>query len=126
MTDDPIDFAPFGGPADDLIGHVHARCAPVLATRRRNRAVIQIASWRWPMLAAALAIAAASAFVLVQTPAVSPASTPAVPVPSQGILARRAPMTQLATSLGVPPALASRLTRQRPPALDELVPEVGR
>lgn len=126
MTDDDrIDFDVLDVPTENLVARVNAGCAPLVASRRRNSAMIQLAGWRWPMLAAAIAVAAASAFVLARAPEASPQLVPAARSASPRVLTFRAPLAQLATTLGVPPELASRLTRHAPPRIDELVPEVA-
>lgn len=126
MTDDAIDFGPLDVSLEDLVRRVDVRCAAELASRRRHRALIQIAGWRRPIVSAALAIAAASAYVIARTPARVRSLSPVAPIPFPGILTSRPPVAQLASTLGVPSALASRLTRAAPPTMDQLLSESER
>lgn len=123
MTDDErIDLSGLTPPLDDLVREIESRCAPMLAERRRARTIVQIAAWRRPMLAAAALIAVASAVILARTPRESAPSTTTATMPTRNRFGR-SPTAQLATTLGIPGAMASRLTIMRPPTLGELLVE---
>ncbi|HEY2377959.1 MAG TPA: hypothetical protein VGH98_18440 [Gemmatimonadaceae bacterium] len=118
MTDDPIDFSAFDVQLDDVAQNVATRCAPLLAERRRARTVVQIVEWRRPMIAAALVIAAASAFALSRD---VPEEHVRAALAVRSAPSRLAPLPRLGESLGVPTELASRLTMRVPPTMADLL-----
>ena len=118
MNDERIDLSALTPALDDLARGIQERCAPLLAERRRTRMIVEIAGWRRPMLVAAALVAIASGVILARAPGEAQIATR----PGQSrYLSGRTPTTQLATVLGVPNEMASRLTIRRPPTLSELM-----
>ena len=120
--DDRIDFSTFRElTLEPLVRDIEARCAPSLAQRQRHRANFQIVAWRRSTLAAALAIALASAIVLRRSAAGPSPTSGRTPLASSADLTTS---RELASLLGVPAPLVRRLTTASTPTLSDLVQEV--